>query len=65
MPVIIKVLAVTAQLPVALKFTGRPELAVALKAKGGSPKLFDESGAKVIVCPALRMLIITEAEAVL
>jgi hypothetical protein len=51
-PVMCTVLPLTVQLPVAEKLTDKPELAVALTVKSGSPKVLPASAANVIVWPA-------------
>ena len=48
-PVILTVMPVTVQFPLAVKVTVRPEEAVALTAKFGSPYVFDASEPKLIV----------------
>ena len=52
-PVIWTVLPLTVQLPAAEKLTDKPELAVALTVKSGSPKVLPTSAANVIVWFAL------------
>ena len=52
-PVIWTVLPLTVQLPAAEKLTDKPELAVALTVKSGSPKVLPASAANVIVWFAL------------
>ena len=52
-PVIWTVLPLTVQLPAAEKLTDKPELAVALTVKSGSPNVLPASAANVIVWFAL------------
>src|SRR5215510_2507780 len=52
-PVMCTVEPLTVQLPRALKLTARPDDAVALTLKSGSPKVFPASGAKLMVWSAL------------
>src|SRR6266404_854529 len=67
-PILVRwtVLPLTVQLPAATKFTGRPELAVAITAKSGSLKSLSGSGLKVIVWLALILvrLKVTDGEPV-
>ena len=51
--VTVTVLLVSVQLPLALNVTGRPDEAVALTVKGGSPYCLLPNGPNVIVCPVL------------
>ena len=55
-PVRCTVVPLTVQLPLAVKLTGRPEEAVALTVKSGSPKVLFARGPNVIVWSALAML---------
>ena len=55
-PVRCTVVPLTVQLPLAVKLTYRPEEAVALTVKSGSPKVLFATGTNVIVWLALRML---------
>ena len=55
-PVMCPVLPLTVQLPVAEKPTVKPELAVALTVKSGSPNFLPVSAANVIVWFALAMV---------
>src|SRR6266850_1552525 len=55
-PVIWTELPETVQLPVAEKLTDKPELAVALTAKSGSPKVLPASAPNVIVWFALAIV---------
>ena len=52
-PMMWTVLPLTVQLPAAEKLTDKPELAVALTVKSGSPKVLPASAPKVIVWFAL------------
>ena len=55
-PVSVTVVPASVQAPLALNVTGRPDEAVALMVKGGSPKRLFGSAPKLIVWLALRML---------
>ena len=55
-PVSVIALALALQLPIARKTTTRPDEAVALTVKGGSPNCLSASAANVIVCAATPML---------
>ncbi len=48
-PVMVTVLPLTVQLPLALKLTGSPDEAVALTVKGGLPKVLLAKAPKLIV----------------
>src|SRR5215813_14866823 len=52
-PVMCTVEPLIVQLPLAVKLTARPDDAPALTLKSGSPKVFPESGAKLMVWSAL------------
>ena len=52
-PVMVKVAPLREHCPLAVKLTGRPEVAVALRVIGASPYVLSARGPKVITCRTL------------